>query len=730
MNRYYLGIDLGTTYCCIYYYDEKKHVAEAIKDQDSSQIASYVSYNKDDVVYGSVAQNQVMNNPENTVYDSKRMIGKKFSNPDFQIDRQNWPFNTSQADDDSIRINVSARGKKLNLRPEEVSGNILRYLKATAEKVIGECSDVVITIPASFDEIQREKTIFAAKEIAGFKNVALLDEPSAAALEYAQNLPPNSEEKVLIFDFGGGTLDISIVEISRNKCKVLKTKGNPHFGGQDIDKILVDKFKADFEKKNRVTIDPYTLQGQRALLSLKMECEQLKKNLSQKLRCEIKHPKLFNGYDLEGTLSRKQFEICIGNILTESLNMVIETIKEVNLTRDNISQIILVGGSSQIPAVADNLKNYFKISPINSIQPLEAVAKGACLQCFNIHKAHGFDPNFSETGIEEIDPNDSSATMSSDSTPPPIQRKKTFTSPVLADNPEPEAPKPKPQPQNKTKSSDSEDIEENPSTQRRTRRRNWNESSSDSGEEHPKPKPKPKPISESDSDEVEKPKPAPPSIQGHQIKLVEKVNLSFGVRIQDDKFSKIIDSGMKIPAKNSRTFTTTVDYQEYIDVAIFQGESENALENRFIGMITINDIPKRKKGEVDAILELSIDRSGILTLNASIDNKKVQYVFNKELGANEQEMSEIRSNLEVIRDPMEEFNRLSSRITGLNEKLRAKYRKERNNPQCIKLRKRVEELLDNIQFDEAPSQDEIKQLVQQMQEAIRDIYTAFPNIDE
>ena len=177
-------------------------------------------------------------------------------------------------------------------------------------------------------------------------------------------------------------------------------------------------------------------------------------------------------------------------------------------------------------------------------------------------------------------------------------------------------------------------------------------------------------------------------------------------------------------------FTTTVDYQEYIDVAIFQGESENALENRFIGMITINDIPKRKKGEVDAILELSIDRSGILTLNASIDNKKVQYVFNKELGANEQEMSEIRSNLEVIRDPMEEFNRLSSRITGLNEKLRAKYRKERNNPQCIKLRKRVEELLDNIQFDEAPSQDEIKQLVQQMQEAIRDIYTAFPNIDE
>ncbi|EAY12662.1 dnaK protein [Trichomonas vaginalis G3] len=690
MTRHHVGIDLGTTYCCVHIYDEKRHIVSPILDGSTSQIPSYVSYCGDNILYGAVAMNQILNNTKYTVYDSKRMIGKKFDNKDFQIDRKNWMFETVRGANNSININIEYKGKIIPLAPEEISGHILRYLKNITEKTLtsGECSDVVVTVPAAFDSIQREKTILAAKEIAGFKHVALLDEPSAAALEYAQGLPKHTQEKVLIFDFGGGTLDISIVDINQTECRVVKTKGNPHFGGQDIDKILVGYFKDDFEKQNNVKIDMSTKEGQMAMMLLKIECEKLKRNLSNLRTANFTLNKFYQGFDLNAKLTKRNFEKRISGFLEKAKDLIEETLNEAKLQPDDISQIILVGGSSQIPAVGELIENYFDKKPMQSIKPLEVVSRGACLQCYNLHCINGFEPQHEINGIEEISEDSSSST--------PPRSRMTFSAPAFD-----------------TTNHEIEDVIADQTNNQRER-----------------PNRQVRAHSHSDHDEEEdKPKPTPRMVHGRQIKLVEKVSLSFGIREENDIFSKIIPSGVVIPAKEVQTYCTTVDYQEFMDIAVFQGENRKASENSFLGMFTISDFPKRKAGKVEVAIEMTIDRSGILTLNASVENKKVKYVFNKELGTSEQELDRIRNNLAVVRNPKEEFEKLASRLPLLGEKIKKKCREESNkNAEHNQLRKNVFNLIDDVQDEEDPSPERINELVENMESLMREIYSVFPEL--
>ncbi|EAY18438.1 dnaK protein [Trichomonas vaginalis G3] len=705
MNQPHLGIDLGTTYCCIFAFDEKKNIKFSIRDGDSEQIPSFVSFANEERIVGRKAMAQMITNPTNTIYDSKRMIGRNFDNQIFQEDRKNWMFTTTRGMEGSININATINNQTITLLPEEISGYILKHLKDTAELVIGNCTDVVITIPAAFNERQREKTIFAAQEIAGFRSVILLDEPSSAALEYAQGLPSNADELVLIFDFGGGTLDISIVEIFNNQCKVIATNGDPHFGGQDIDQLLVNRFRYDFETKNGIKIDQTTKEGQKAILLLKLCCENLKKELNYIIKAEFTIKSFYNNIDLYCSMNRREFRTLCSDLFKRAENLVKQSLEKAKLRPENISQVIMIGGSSQIPEIQQILQDIFDKEPLHSINALEAVARGACIQCYNLHKTNGFE--------KEITPNKEEVEETKPKKP--------------SDNKEGGKEK-----EPKNTSHEIEEVEETkpkkPSDNKEGGKEKEPKNTSHEIEEVEETKPK-KP---SDNKEGGKYKPQnaiPVERIGFQIKLVETVSLSFGIRTIDDGFSVVIKSGSVIPAKFSQLYETTVDDQDTVDACIFQGESPVASQNSYIGTYRITGIPKKKAGEVMIKIILSLDRSGVFSLTPLFDDKELPYTFVKELCISDSEMKNVKDNLNLFRnqDTITEFYKLAAQLTRIESVIKRICRKEKNsNEKHVNLKERIFDLVTDTQGGNLQLMDYIR-LTKEILQILEEFNTEFPN---
>jgi len=372
-----VGIDLGTTFSCVGTW--KNDGVEIIaNDQGNRTTPSYVAFTDSERLIGDGAKNQAGRNPENTVFDAKRLIGRKFADREVQDDIKHWPFKVVSSKGDKPCIEVDYCGETKKFDPEEISAMILTKMKETAEAFIGQkVSNAVITVPAYFNDSQRQATKDAGV-IAGLNVQRIINEPTAAAIAYGLDKKQGGERNVLIFDLGGGTFDVSILTIEDGIFEVKSTSGDTHLGGEDFDNRLVDHCVAEFKRKNR-GIDIST--NKRSLRRLRTQCERAKRALSASTQASIEIDSLYDGIDFMSTITRARFEELCMDQFRNCMKPVEKCLTDSGMSKKEIHEIVLVGGSTRIPKVQSLITEYFGgKEPCKTINPDEAVAYGATIQ--------------------------------------------------------------------------------------------------------------------------------------------------------------------------------------------------------------------------------------------------------------------------------------------------------------------------------------------------------------
>eukprot|EP00758_Cryptobia_borreli_P015718 Tbor_TRINITY_DN6046_c4_g4::TRINITY_DN6046_c4_g4_i2::g.10346::m.10346/K03283/HSPA1s; heat shock 70kDa protein 1/2/6/8 len=371
-----IGIDLGTTYSCVGVF--KNDMVEIIaNDQGNRTTPSYVAFNDTERLVGDAAKNQVGMNPTNTIFDAKRMIGRKFDDPDLKSDMKHWPFKVTVSGGKPV-IEVMFQGDKKTFSPEEVSAMVLTKMKETAESYIGEkVTNAVVTVPAYFNDSQRQATKDAGT-IAGLNVLRIINEPTAAAIAYGMDRKDEVGEKiVMIFDLGGGTFDVTLLSIDQGIFEVKATAGDTHLGGEDFDNRLVDYFATEF--RTRTGKDVTT--NARALRRLRTACERVKRNLSSSTTANIEIDGLMDGMDFFSKCTRARFEELCRDQFDRCLNPVKKTLADSGIDMKAVNDVVLVGGSTRIPRIQAIVSDFFNGKELNrSINPDEAVAYGAAVQ--------------------------------------------------------------------------------------------------------------------------------------------------------------------------------------------------------------------------------------------------------------------------------------------------------------------------------------------------------------
>ena len=370
-----IGIDLGTTYSCVGVFQHGK-VEIIANDQGNRTTPSYVAFTDSERLIGDSAKNQVAMNPVNTVFDAKRLIGRKFADPIVQSDLKHWPFNVI-SESGKPKIEVEYKGEKKSFYAEEISSMVLTKMKEIAEAYLGETvNDAVITVPAYFNDAQRLATKDAGI-IAGLNVLRIINEPTAAALAYGLEKQIEKERVVLIFDLGGGTFDVSILSIEDGVFEVKATAGDTHLGGEDFDNRLVNHFVEEFKRKYKKDI----LENKRALRRLRTACERAKRTLSNSATANIEIDALIVGTDFYSSISRARFEELNADLFRSTLEPVEKALCDAKLDKAKINDIVLVGGSTRIPKIQKLLQDFFNGKELNkSVNPDEAVAYGAAVQ--------------------------------------------------------------------------------------------------------------------------------------------------------------------------------------------------------------------------------------------------------------------------------------------------------------------------------------------------------------
>lgn len=374
-NKIAIGIDLGTTCSCVAVW--KNGCVEIIANDQGNRITpSYVAFCENDFLVGDAAKNQVATNPTNTIFDAKRIIGRKYNDPIVQDEMKKYPFKIIDIDNKPF-FQINYEGRPHQYTPEQISAMILTKMKQIASKYCAQdVIDAVVTVPAYFNDDQRQATKDAGK-IAGLNVLRIINEPTAAALAYGLDKITDNEVNILIFDCGGGTHDVTLLTLVEGMFQVRATAGDSHLGGEDYDHKLMEWCIEDFKKKYNLDLTS----SARALRRLRTECERAKKILSSQITTKIEIDSLFDGQDYSVNISRAKFEeLCI-DLFRKTMEPVTQVLTDAKMSRDKIDEIVLVGGSTRIPKIKQMLSDYFGKKTLNeSVNPDEAVAYGAAVQ--------------------------------------------------------------------------------------------------------------------------------------------------------------------------------------------------------------------------------------------------------------------------------------------------------------------------------------------------------------
>tara|TARA_B100000405_G_C16713381_1_gene420049 strand:- start:985 stop:2853 length:1869 start_codon:yes stop_codon:yes gene_type:complete len=371
-----IGIDLGTTYSCVGVWQNDR-VEIIPNDQGNRTTPSYVAFTDNERLIGDAAKNQTAMNPKNTVFDAKRLIGRKFSEKKVQEDLKDWSYNVVSGVGDKPMINVEFHGEKKQFAPEEISSMVLVKMKETAESFMGKTvKDAVVTVPAYFNDSQRQATKDAAA-IAGLNCLRIINEPTAAAIAYGLDKNKDEDKNVLIFDLGGGTFDVSLLNIEGGIFEVKATAGDTHLGGEDFDARLLRHLSDEFRRKNKKDISG----NPRALRRLRTACERAKRTLSSTAQTMVEIDSLFEGIDFYTTITRARFEELNSDLFRKCMEPVEQVLRDAKMDKSMVDEVVLVGGSTRIPKIQQMLSSFFNNKELNkSINPDEAVAYGAAVQ--------------------------------------------------------------------------------------------------------------------------------------------------------------------------------------------------------------------------------------------------------------------------------------------------------------------------------------------------------------
>ncbi|KAG7447251.1 heat shock protein 70 [Guyanagaster necrorhizus] len=369
-----IGIDLGTTYSCVGV-QRGGRVEIIANDQGHRITPSWVSFSDDERLVGDSAKNAFHSNPKNTVFDAKRLIGRKMDDGDIQRDIKHWPFKV-QEKSGKPAITVEYKGEFRDFTPEEISAMVLTKMKETAEAYLGEkVTHAVVTVPAYFNDAQRQATKDAGT-IAGLQVLRIINEPTAAAIAYGLN-KKGGESQIIVYDLGGGTFDVSLLSIDDGVFEVMATAGDTHLGGEDFDNRVIEYLVKQYKKKTGTDVSG----NLRAMGKLKREVEKAKRTLSNQQSTRIEIESFEDGNDFSETLTRAKFEELNMDLFRKTMKPVEQVLKDAGVKKEDVDEVVLVGGSTRIPKVQQLLKEYFGgKEPSKGINPDEAVAYGAAVQ--------------------------------------------------------------------------------------------------------------------------------------------------------------------------------------------------------------------------------------------------------------------------------------------------------------------------------------------------------------
>ena len=370
-----IGIDLGTTYSCVGVW-QNDHVEIIANDQGNRTTPSYVSFTEEERIIGDGAKNSASSNPTNTVFDAKRLIGKKFTDQSVQSDMKHFSYDVIDKDGKPF-IKVQFKNEERVFSPEEISSMVLIKMKEIAEAYLGHpVTEAVVTVPAYFNDSQRQATKDAGT-IAGLNVLRIINEPTAAAIAYGLDKKSTAERNILIFDCGGGTFDVSILNIEDAIFEVRATAGDTHLGGEDFDTLLVEYFTDEFKKKTKLDMNG----NKKSLRRLRTACERAKRTLSSATSACVEVDSLFEGTDFNSTITRAKFENLCDSLFRKTMKPVEQVLRDAKMSKSQIHEVVLVGGSTRIPRIQQLLSEFFDGKELcKSINPDECVAYGAAIQ--------------------------------------------------------------------------------------------------------------------------------------------------------------------------------------------------------------------------------------------------------------------------------------------------------------------------------------------------------------